>query len=543
MRFRRWKGFFHLGATFLVLALVVVGIVYTLYSLQMPYLGAGFKQDAERWVVEYADPGGLAYDLGVRPGDVVTTANGRPISEVAGSSDHLHHSTIKQATVVLSSGKQVAFKLTNTGPLGTPKVAFVAAVCILGIGVVFLLAAIAMAFKGSSQIGVSGLGLLSAFLGLTMITNQAAARGILAAFQVQALSMLLASALFWHLVYFFPPRKLELPRAALSVSLSYLSTLILFLPLLVVGANGSAFPIIRSLILLHILFWCGLSVGRLWWTYHQPGLERFRAQVRIVGTVCGVALLPLLLFSILPEIANLPWNLLPQASLVPTAAVPLVLGVVASRARLYEYDKVVSRSLVYATVAFLVFAAQGLLAFFVVRGLWHLGPLPVSLAIGLISATLLPTLEVVRRWTLSQVDRYVYRIGADLTAAILHFRAVLSSHETAKEISELMPDTVANVLNLEQAYFIPQPLVGVVGPIWSTNRKRDEVLVSSVYRVRVGETLLGLLALGPKVSGADLTREEKDFVETVTTEGALGLLRLVQVGAAGGDGRILPPGA
>ena len=134
-----------------------------MYSLQTPYLGTGLKLDAGKWMADYVDPGGLAYDRGVRPGDQVAIVDGRPVAEVAGLSRFLHHSTVKQASVTLSDGKQIAVEVTNSGPLGMPRVTLVEAICILGVGMAFLLGAIVFAFKGSSQVGVSGLGLLSAF--------------------------------------------------------------------------------------------------------------------------------------------------------------------------------------------------------------------------------------------------------------------------------------------------------------------------------------------------------------------------------------------
>ncbi len=97
--------------------------------------------------------------------------------------------------------------------------------------------------------------------------------------------------------------------------------------------------------------------------------------------------------------------------MIPILAIPITIAVVATKAELFQFDKLVSRSLVHGSVAVFIFLVHGAIAYLLVLNLREVGPLAIAVAVGLLSLTLLPVLDGLRRWVLLRVDRYVYRIG------------------------------------------------------------------------------------------------------------------------------------
>jgi signal transduction histidine kinase len=288
-------------------------------------------------------------------------------------------------------------------------------------------------------------------------------------------------------------------------------------------------------------------------------LVRRRARIVLAGWLIAfvVPLVPMLAFFLFGQPVS--FNLLALTGFV----YPLSIGYAVARHDLFEADRFVKLSIVYAALTAVVSLAYGgivLAADRLALGFAvHDNPIfPVAFVLVAL-ATIVPLRERVQR----AVDRLFYRGRADYKATVARLSERLTSLLEPDAIVEQVGATVRDTLHVDTVGVWergPSALVqrghGAGASVPATDPglaafeplgralSRDEVEESAAWRGRrpalraifdaLGAVLLvpllhqgrpvGVLAIGPKVAGTPLSADDLDLLRTVANETAVALV-------------------
>lgn len=399
------------------------------------------------------------------------------------------------------------------------------------------------------------------------------------------LALFLLPAVFLHFFLLFPRRKVfrfagpETPRVVralqeflngspLFFTLLYTLPPLLYVLQMAAHRAGSprrliyGAPTLNWILLADYLILGLLALAHSFWTDPDPKTRR-PILVLLLGTIAGIV--PFVVFAVFyPSLFRneryLAWGV------VPMALIPLAFATAIVRFRLFDVQVIVRKSLVYG---FLTAVVTGIYALAVVAGNALLASFPAMAVTSSPAFAFVFGLAVVllfdplRRRAQSFVDRVFFRDRADFQRAILDMsRSVVSQLERSK-IRELMTERTAELLRLSSLDLLvprpadgafadpraegrsvlpmgsrlPQLLAGQTAPIRLSSlegRALDEASrrfletetrrgVRVLVPVATRGKLLGILAVGPKRSEEELSREDLDHLTTIANQGALGL--------------------
>ena len=206
-----------------------------------------------------------------------------------------------------------------------------------------------------------------------------------------------------------------------------------------ISNNGSnpvtkAFPVVLFL----VCFGCGLSwVVRQLLIFRRSAGER-RQQLKWLMAGAAVGIIGFTVSITTSNSHSLPLEVLGAAATFGVVAVPVTMGVAILRYRLYDIDRVISRTLSYAVVtALLVGFYIGIVAL-TTRALPLSSPVGVALSTLAVAALFTP----VRRRVQRTVDRRFNRAKYDAQATVARFSAGLRD---AVDIDLVQRDLVATV--------------------------------------------------------------------------------------------------
>jgi hypothetical protein len=163
-----------------------------------------------------------------------------------------------------------------------------------------------------------------------------------------------------------------------------------------------------------------------------------RAQIRWVLWATSVVAVGLILSWNLPE----GWDPVNQAVGLSYALIPIAIGVSVLRYRLYEIDRIISRTAAYALVSVV---ALGVYVLVVTSVHWLLPDLPaigVALATLAAAALFLPLLRWVRRIVDRRFDRERYNAEKVVDAFGEHLRTSVNPSSTAGELVQAVEQTL-----------------------------------------------------------------------------------------------------
>ena len=370
------------------------------------------------------------------------------------------------------------------------------------------------------------------------------ATGVLRALQ----AFLNGSPLFFTVLYTLPPVLYLLQMAAHRAGAPRR---------LIYGA-----PTLNWILLADYLILGLLALAHSFWTDPDPKARR-PILVLLVGTIAGIV--PFVVFAVFfPSLFRderyLAWGV------VPMAVIPITFAYAIVRFRLFDVQVIFRKSLVYGVLTAVV---TGFYALAVVTGNAILSSFsavtvtssPLFAFVFGLAVVLL--FDPLRRRAQNVVDRVFFRDRADFQQAILDMsRSVVSQLERDK-IRELMTGRTAELLRLRSLdLLLPRPADGAFaspveeeGPVLPMGSRLPQILAGRGAPVRLSDLdtrsldeasrrfvetegrrgvkvlvpvatrgkLLGLLAVGPKRSEEDLSREDIDHLTTIANQGALGL--------------------
>lgn len=194
---------------------------------------------------------------------------------------------------------------------------------------------------------------------------------------------------------------------------------------------------------------------------------------------------------------------------------PLAVGVAIVRERLYDIDRLISRSVVYGTLTAGVvatYAAVVTLVAAVIGGRADfVGPL---LATGVVAVAFQPAREVLQR----QVSRLVYGAAADPYTALARLARSLEATIGPTSVLPVVVDTVATTLRLP---YVAIELVedGSFRSVASHGRP-ETAAMTRLQLTHQGHTI-GRIVLGDRASGEPLTETERRLLEDLVRQAGL----------------------
>ena len=399
------------------------------------------------------------------------------------------------------------------------------------------------------------------------------------------LALFLLPAVFLHFFLLFPQRKVfrfagpSAPRflaglqeflngSPLFFTLLYTLPPILYVLQMTAHGTGSprrliyGAPVLNWILLADYLILGLLALAHSFFTNDDPKARR-PILILLLGTLAGIV--PFVVFAVFfPSLFRderyLAWGV------VPMALVPLAFAYAIVRFRLFDVTVIIRKSLVYGVLTAVVTAFYALA---VVAGNAFLSSFSAvtvtsspafAFVFGLAVVLLFDPL---RRRAQKVVDRVFFRDRADFQRAILDMsRSVVSQLERDK-IRELMTERTAELLRLRSLdLLVPRAIDGAFTdaggegrPVLPMGSRLPLLLARQAAPLRLADLdvrfldepsrrfvetesrrgvkllvpvatrgkLLGLLAVGPKRSEEELSREDLDHLTTIANQGALGL--------------------
>jgi sigma-B regulation protein RsbU (phosphoserine phosphatase) len=321
-------------------------------------------------------------------------------------------------------------------------------------------------------------------------------------------------------------------------------------------------PVLNWILLADYLILGLLALAHSFWTDRDPEARR-PILVLLLGTIAGIV--PFVVFAVFyPSLFRderyLAWGV------VPMALIPLSFAFAIVRFRLFDVNVIVRKSLVYGVLTAVVtgFYALAVVAGNALLSTFSSVAVTSSPAFAFVFGLAVVLLfDPLRRRAQSVVDRVFFRDRADFQQAILDMsRSVVSQLERDK-IRELMTGRTAELLRLTSLdLLVPRALDGAftdphvdAAPALPMGSRLPQLLAREASPVRLADLdarnlddasirfaqaeagrgvkwlvpvatrgkLLGLLAVGPKRSEEELSREDLDHLTTIANQGALGL--------------------
>lgn len=251
---------------------------------------------------------------------------------------------------------------------------------------------------------------------------------------------------------------------------------------------------------------CAFTI--LGWRAVRDADEQVRDQARIALFGAAVAFLPALVFSILPTMAHYEIPAFKMAPQVFLPIFPAALVYAVMRRDLFGLDHVARRTATFAIVT----GVLGLSYFVLTLSLQTImGARDWSEGTHLlVTAFLVVAFGPVRDWTRSLVDRVFLRVPYD-------FRQVVTDFDRASRTSAEVSDLVAA---------FRETVEGALHPEWLEVRIPAEAIsrdASVFLALSDGSEDLGSVALGPKRSGQAYFPEDRDLLEHLGRNVAMGI--------------------
>ncbi len=321
-------------------------------------------------------------------------------------------------------------------------------------------------------------------------------------------------------------------------------------------------PVLNWILLADYLILGLLALAHSFWTDRDPEARR-PILVLLLGTIAGIV--PFVVFAVFyPSLFRderyLAWGVFPMA------LIPLSFAFAIVRFRLFDVNVIVRKSLVYGVLTAVV---TGIYALAVVAGNAFLSSFSNVAVTSSPAFAFLFGLAVVllfdplRRRAQRVVDRVFFRDRTDFQQAVLDMsRSVVSQLERDK-ILELMTSRTAELLRLSSLdLLVPRPADGAFSDprgegttVLPMGSRLPQLLSREAVPIRLADLdrrslddasvrfagaearrgvkwlvpvatrgkLLGILAVGPKRSEEELSREDLDHLTTIANQGALAL--------------------
>lgn len=265
---------------------------------------------------------------------------------------------------------------------------------------------------------------------------------------------LLQPALFLHFVLTFPEPKRIVREHKWLIPLTYLpGTLLLAIRIFAKQKLEPSELLVywldsTQMVYISVLFL--VAVGVLWHSYRRASSPILRQQMKWVTRGTTLAIVPYILFYVIPYSDGQPAGLLTKISVLALVFLPLTFGYAIFRYRLMDVDLIFKRGMAYtlaaATIAGVYFAAVGLAAEIVHTRLPSAGPSGLIVAI-MVTALLF---DPMKNWIQDRLDMFFYKKRYDYRKTLIEFGRELSSQVDLDKMLGSVVDRLSRTLLVDR---------------------------------------------------------------------------------------------
>jgi signal transduction histidine kinase len=498
----------------IVLALLGLGQVSVAESQRRPQLGLrGERSAGEQLVITWVQPGGPAWDAGVRPGDTLIALAGPPGTAV-GTPAGL--ATAPRAQVRSTNGRLVTASV-DAAPLVSDvrRLSFLllaASFVIVG-AVVFVLATDVVAARVVLAFTVASATALVAAIGTPFGATWALATEYL------ALIAFGASALLLFLV--FPSQRLGSRRGRLVmlVVLSLHGVLVLVYGW-VVAFDSAVYvvlqPVTIAVLAADLMGASALIVAAA--VRASPARRQARRTLGLVavGTLAGFGAFCALALG--PNVLGMGYLVPPDVAILSVALLPASLGVAVLSHQFLGIDRIVRRGIV-ALLVWTVLLSGYTLGLAAVRRATFAGTANFSfltaavgstaLTVGLVAATFWPLQRRVRR----ELERVLLRDVYSYPQTVQQLGAEIVRLVGVDAIARHVVARLGHRLDVSWAAITLQ--VGPASDLYHWGAQPSDLEVAQRVALVADGATIGILAVGPKQHDLDLSPEDKALLDTL----------------------------
>ena len=523
----------------LILGLLIIGACIFIFSLcvNRPYIGSHVEYKDGAWVVTVVEFGSLAADNGIKPGDSVITVDGQPAEQLTGE-------ILKPASalkVVSQGGEEKLITVSGGTPssaaLFEPISFFIISILLWSIGFLVFI-------KRPESKQALLFYLLTLTIGVALTAVPAAVRELFGMRELQTITFLLVSSLYFHFFLTFPKERRIIWHGKNIMPLIYLPAIILLILYATFGYKDQIFfTWFRYVILAYLGLGLFLGTAILIHSYLIADSYRIKQQTKIVMAGALVAVLPFLFLACIPELARGSTLVPPQFSILGIMFVPLSIGYAILRHRLMDIDLIIRRGVIYGILLLLLASGYVLLAF-----LLHelLGPLSETTRILIIVAYVLLvilTFGPLKARLQRVADRHLFKDRYDYKQAIRSISASLASFTDVSLSARFLTESIPRILGLSGAYLVLQSASGrptVMAKSGKFALETDGSLLALANGLKEGDLFphlagrhsgvayfiplkirdrqVGLLCVGEKRARVNFTHDDISFLFTLSDQ-------------------------
>ena len=265
---------------------------------------------------------------------------------------------------------------------------------------------------------------------------------------------LLQPALFLHFVLTFPEPKRIVREHKWLIPITYLPGALLLAIRVFAHQKLQASELLlywmdtAQMVYVSALFLT--AVGVLWHSYRRASSPILRQQMKWVTRGTTIAIVPYILFYVIPYSDGQPAGLLTKLSVLALVFLPLTFGYAIFRYRLMDVDLIFKRGMAYtlaaATIAGVYFAAVGLAAEIVHARLPSAGPSGLIVAI-MVTALLF---DPMKNWIQDRLDMFFYKKRYDYRKTLIEFGRELSSQVDLDKMLGSVVDRLSRTLLVDR---------------------------------------------------------------------------------------------
>ncbi len=430
----------------LAVAVVVVSLVYFGLSFGRPYMGVVLEYQRGAWVISKIDQNGAAAQAGAQIDDEVITIDGAPVESrlvfVEGYGRYSHG--FSEIGIISSNGEVLNISVPDglSWPIVVEHLGF------LCLSLIFLITGSYVQVKRPGDIASTLLFWCGPLLLLALSSNAAAQSGYASALFISITAIVLGPWLLAHFFLVLPQERTGLRRSRL-VYLIYIPAVLTLVLMPFLGySDGQQIAAFRTF--RFVIIACGFLAAAVIAVvnYFRTSSNRTRQQMKIILVAALLGILPIIIFSLLPEVFSY-HPLLPQGfTMLFLVFIPLGIGYAMVTRRLMNIDIVIRKGLVNGTVT-VVLAAVLTLALVLVIPSSHdslMGSQRIAfyLVLGLLAAGLYGALRnVIGKF----LDRHLTARRYGITRVIDNLNKNVSTLTDYQDISRIIVATIANAID------------------------------------------------------------------------------------------------
>ncbi len=435
----------------LYISILAISLAFFFSSIGKPYMGIRLVKDGSEWKVTIVDTNGLASRAGLKEGEKPVEVNGKPAQVFLNEYETIgtvFGRVIQEITVIDSAGHLKSVTLTNSS---LPLESVISQLSWLLVCLVFGLTGLYVFFRKPDTITARLFCFCGLAFGLAISGNMVSERGIPAAAYCEVAANTLGPWLLLHFLLILPEEHARLRRNP-YVYLIYLPaavTLVLF-PL--VGySDGQPLPWFRSIRMYEIGLAFLSAAGVAIFNYFAAVSPKTRQQMKILLISCLVALVPSLIFNVIPEAMWARTILSPAISILSIMFIPLGMSIAMVTSKLMDIDVVIRRGIIYALIT-LVMAAIVSAGVFTVLAFQRDFDTPEQIGIaivlgGIASFLFGPTKNGIEYL----LDKLIYKDRYDYRKIIQGLSTSLSMLKDPDDVSRVVVAAAVRALNLAGA--------------------------------------------------------------------------------------------